>query len=221
MALNANDIPINSTPREILEAGTYPARIVQIVDLGVQPQRAYEGKEKPDCRELLVTYEFLDEFMKDEDGEEIKDKPRWLSETMRLYNLSQDKATSTKRYLALDPNMECKGNWADLIGLPVDLTIVHNPNKKTGVVYENVGHVSAMRAKAAQKASETVNPTVVFDYDAPDMEAYANLHDWIKKRMSTAVDFGSTLMAGENIPSAKKEDPKESPEEDLDDETPY
>lgn len=80
-----------------------------------------EGEEKAPKYELYVTYELSDEFLHDEDGEDILDKPRWLSESFSLHNLDADMAKSTKRYLALDPNMEHDGDWAQIAGTPVTL----------------------------------------------------------------------------------------------------
>ena len=104
MALNAKTASSGGGMNiEPLEPGTYPARLVQVVDLGVQAQRPYQGKEKDPVQEILLTYEFVDEFLKDEDGNEETDKPRWLSESMPLFNLSSERAKSTLRYNALDP----------------------------------------------------------------------------------------------------------------------
>ena len=80
--------------QELLEPGTYPVRVVQIIDLGVQPQRPFKGEQKPPVHQIQLTYEFVDEFLKDEDGNELEDKPRWLSESFPLYNLSSDRAKS-------------------------------------------------------------------------------------------------------------------------------
>ena len=87
---NAKEVPMgnNNNDRPDMEPGTYGARLVQILILGVQPQREFKGEAKPPKLEIMLTYEFNDEFMKDEDGEDILDKPRWLSETMPFNNLA-------------------------------------------------------------------------------------------------------------------------------------
>lgn len=79
MGLNAKKAAGGSdrVAQEVLEPGVYPARLVQLIDLGVQPQRPFQGKDKPPAQEIMITYEFTDEFLKDEDGNEIEDKPRW------------------------------------------------------------------------------------------------------------------------------------------------
>ena len=60
----------NRPPVELLEANNYPARVVQVIDLGLQAQRPYQGKDKPPAYEIMLTYELGTEFMRDED--EIK-----------------------------------------------------------------------------------------------------------------------------------------------------
>lgn len=229
MALNASKIKQESNFErpEPLEPGTYPARVVQILSLGLQPQPDYNGQEKPPKQELMVTYEFLDEFMKDkETGEELEDKPRWLSETFTMNSLESDLAKSTKRYFAIDPNKEYGGDWGQLAGSPVMVTIVQNESKKTGKIYENITGVSTMRSKEADKAPDLKNPPKVFDIDEPDMEVFGSLPQWIQDKMKDNLEFaGSALEAALNGSEKKeakedkqKEDQTETSSEEGDDE---
>ena len=73
MAINASKVKTasNRIEQPNLEPGPYPARLVQIIDLGLQPQRPYKGVEKPPAHELMVTYELSDAFMIDKDGNDI------------------------------------------------------------------------------------------------------------------------------------------------------
>ena len=104
MSLNGNK-PTNAKRVEqpLIEADVYPARLVQLIDLGLQAQRPYQGKDKPPVQEVMFTYELVDVFMVNEEGKEQEDKPRWVTETLPFYGLFADKATSTKRYKAFDP----------------------------------------------------------------------------------------------------------------------
>lgn len=195
MALNASKIVGGGNTERVeqdnLAAGVYKARIVQIIDYGIQPQRAYQGQSKPPAQTIGVTYELLDEFMKDEDGNDIEDKPRWISEDFPLHSLKADMAKSTKRYLALDPTQEHGGNWPDLIGMPCMVTVVNNPGKE-GKVYDNVGNVSAMRPRDAAAAPELVNDPKVFDLDAPDMEVFNKMPKWIQDKIKGNLQFKSS-----------------------------
>lgn len=96
MAFAAPTLASNKTPSAapLLEAGGYPARVCRIIDLGLQPGSA---KYPTPSLKLLVTFELLDEYMKEVDGEgkmvmvqdpdeddgimmakNLEDKPRWF-----------------------------------------------------------------------------------------------------------------------------------------------
>tara|TARA_R110002096_G_scaffold427705_1_gene638600 strand:+ start:113 stop:835 length:723 start_codon:yes stop_codon:yes gene_type:complete len=199
LALNAGKIKQKSNFErpEPLEPGTYPVRVVQILSLGLQPQRPYKGEEKDPKNELMVTYECLDEFMKDkETGEDLLDKPRWLSETFTINSIDSDLAKSTKRYLALDPEMKYGGDWAQLGGTPAMMTVVNNQGKgkHSDKVYENITGLSAMRAKEASKAPELKNPVKIFDIDNPDMKVFGSLPEWIQTKMKDNLEFGGSAL---------------------------
>jgi hypothetical protein len=194
MALNARKAKAPAGKKyPPLDPGTYPARLVQVLDLGLQAQLPYQGQEKPPANEIMLTYEFLDEFLKNDDGEEDTNKPRWYSETMPLHNLDVDKAKSTKRYFALDPKEEFEGDFTALLGKPCMVTLQHKENKKdVNNPYVNVSSVSAMRPKEAAKAPELVNPPKVFDLENPDMEIYLSLPQWLQEKIKKNLEFGGS-----------------------------
>lgn len=224
MGLNAKD-GIGGQSKlsfKLMEAGSAPARLVQIVDLGLQPD-VYQGVEQAPKRRLLYTYEFPYEFMLDEAGEEQKDKPRWLSEDMPFYSLGATKAKSTERYNAFDPNGIHDGDLEKCLGAPVMVTIVHNPgkNKNKGKVFENIAGVSAMQSKMAASLPPLVNTPKLFNLDEPDMEIFNSLPKFIQDKIVSNLEFaGSKLDALLNKGKAPTP-PKKSLEEELDDEAPY
>lgn len=199
MALNAKKIGGggqggNRVQQDNIEPGVYPCRLVQIIDLGLQPQRPYQGKDKAPAQEIMLTYELVDEFMKDEDGNELEDKPRWISETLPFHGLQADKAKSTQRYNALDPNGDLDGDLSKAIGFPVNITIVNNAVGEK--VYDNVASLSPMRPRDAEKCPELKNPTKVFDLDAPDLETFLKFPQWIQDKIKGNLNFaGSPLEA--------------------------
>ena len=226
MALNASKVKGGGVPQDKLEAGVYPCRLVQVLDMGLQTQRPYKGEPKQPAYEISLTYEFTDEFMKDEDGKDREDKPKWLSETMPLHNLNAERAKSTQRYLALDPTREFGGDFSQLLGTPCNVTVVINPGKgdNAGKVYENIGGLATMRAKDVDKLPELVNPTKLFDLDAPDMEVFNVLPDWVQEKIKGNLEFaGSPLAhllgdpAKDGIPGAQAS----VDEAELDDEQPF
>lgn len=207
MSLNAKSVPRGGggNKQPLLDIGTYPARVVRIIDLGLQNQRAFKGKEKPPAHEVNMTYELLDAFMVDEEGNEQEDKPRWVHETFPLHNLSADLAKSTKRYMALDPNMDFDGDFTKLIGVPCNVTIVHGQGKgqNAGKVYENIGSVTGMREKDAKRAPELVNEGFAFALDNPDLERFNSFPQWLQDKIKGNLEFGGSkleaLLAGKSV----------------------
>lgn len=239
MALNAKKAAGGNggkkrTPQPVLEAGTYPVRLVQVIDLGVQPQRPFKGEEKPPAHMIQVTYEFLDEFMVDEEGNEQEDKPRWLSEDFPLYNLKADKAKSTKRYYALDPNEDAEGDWTAILGSPANALVTsyqlkNGPN--AGDSRNKIQDLSTMRPRDAKKAPDLVNEAKFFSLDEPDMEVFLSLPEWLQEKIKSNLEYnGSALQAlvegdepkGKGKPQPKKEEAveeqTEAPEGDMDEE---
>jgi hypothetical protein len=200
MSLNAKKVAHsggNKGPAQApIDAGTYPIRVAQIIDLGLQPQRPYQGQEKPPAHEMMLTYELLDEFCLDEDGNEDTEKPRWLSETLPLRSLMAEKAKSTQRYYALDPNEDSDGDFTALAGVAANAAIVQNPGKgnNAGKIYNNIQALSSMRPKDAAKAEPLKKDAKVFVIDEPDLEVFNSLPDWLQGKIKDNLEYqGSAL----------------------------
>lgn len=199
-----------------IEPDVYPARIVQIIDLGLQAQRPYQGQDKKPANEIMLTYELVTEFMKDEEGKDIEDKPRWISETLPFYGLFADKAKSTKRYNVFDPENAFEGDFSKVIGVPINVTIVNN--KVGDKVYDNVANVAAMSSKKALACPDLVGAPKVFDLDTPDMEVFNKLPKWLQDKIKGNFNFkGSPL---EKALSGKPVENKPA-EEEATDNNPY
>jgi len=197
MALNARNMPRQQSGhrQEPMEAGTYPCRVVQVIDIGVQEQRPYKGTTKPPAPHVILTYEFLDEFCLDEEGEVQEDKPRWLSETLPLYSLEADLAKSTKRYYSLDPDEVFGGDFTLLIDATCMVTINQYEDKKNKGEFKNgISSVATMRPKEAAKAPALVNPPKVFVIDAPDLEVFKSLPDWLQDKIKKSLEFGGSAL---------------------------
>jgi len=174
----------------VLAAGNYPARVVQVIDLGLQNRPAWKGQEKPPCNQVWVTYELPTEFMLDEDGNEDDTRPRWVSEKMNLFSMSQENATSTKRLKGLDPNDTLDGDWSRAIGMPCTLTVVNKEYK--GNTYANVGGVTP--PMKGMIIPDLINEGKVFMLDEPDMEMFNDLPDFLKDMITANIEFkGSPL----------------------------
>jgi len=214
MALNANKVRSSGgnskfKPQAPIAVGTYPARLVSIIDLGVQPRRPWKGEVKDPIAMIRCTYELTTEFMKDEAGKDDETKPRWVSEDFPFYSLSADRAKSTQRYLALDPQQAAGGDWVQLLGAPVALTIVHNPSKNDStIVYSNIGATSPIMKGMA--VAELVNDPQTFDFDEPDMDVFNGLPDFLKDKIKGATNFkGSAVAQALGYVSEKEEAPED------------
>ena len=213
MSVNASKAEKFGAIRDPLAVGTYPGRLVLVVDLGIQAQRPWGDKPKPPAPMVLLTYEFVDEFMRDEDGEEQKDKPRWLSEDFVLHHPDAERAKSTLRYQGLDPRNEHEGDFEKLLGVPCHVSIVlgKGTGKNIGKIYENVAAVSPMREKEVEECPPLVSEALCFDLDAPDIETFFKLPDWIQKRIVEGLGFADTafgkevIKQGDNKPAEKAE----------------
>jgi len=197
------------TPQANLEAGTYPGRVVQLIDFGLQPQKPFMGKDKPPANELGVTYELLDEFMKDEAGKDIEDKPRWVSESFPVHPLFAENAKSTKRFKALDPNDEWEGDITKMLTMPLNVTIVNNVVGDK--VYDNVALTSAMRPKDAEKAPPLKNEPKFFDLDAPDLAVFNSFPKWIQDKIKSNLNFQGSPLQKLLGDAPAKEEKKEAP----------
>lgn len=210
MSFNAKTAPGGGPRTPPLERGLYPARLVQLVNLGLQP-RSYKGEDKEAMIELMLTYELCDEFLVDEDGEPDPGKPRWVSESFPLYNLGAEKAKSTERYKVLDPTGSADGDFSKLLGTPVMLNIVQNPSKKDPTkIYAKISGLAPVRAKDLEKLPELVNSPRLFDATDPDMEVWATLPDWVQTRIKENLEFaGSKLAASLGVAAAPKAEESE------------
>ena len=217
--MNASTIKATSSgpKQELIPRGMYRVRIAQVLDLGLQPRKAWKGVEKTNVHQLWVTYELTTEFMKDGDGKAIEDKPRWIKERMNLFSLDQENATSTKRMEGIDPEGELNGDWTQVGGRDCLLQIVHSKDKQ----YANIGSVSP--SMAGVEIAPLQNEAKIFNLDEPDMDIYNGLPDFLKEIISGNLEFrGSALeaaLAGKPASANVPNEPEAAVEDD--DDIPY
>lgn len=222
MSLNAKKVESTGGgfKQPALEAGTYPARLVQVIDLGVQKQRPYQGQEKDPIQEIYTTYELLDEFMVDEEGNVDETKPRWISERLPFHNLEVDRAKSTLRYLGIDPKVKHDGDWEKLINTPVMITISAKAGtgKHEGKTFNNIMSVAPMRAKEAENAEPLKNDSKFFVVEAPDVDVFMALPEWLQKVIKENENYKGSVL-NKKLANYKKEDDDKSEESNEPDES--
>ncbi len=199
MGLNANNVKAdkkNFVEQPPTKVGNHAARVVQVLDLGLQNQRPYKGEEKPPKHTISLTYELSHEFMVDEEGNAIENKPKWLSEEFPFNSLKAELAKSTKRYHAIDPEGQCGGDFTKMTSMPCTISLVHNPGKGqyAGRIFENIGNVTAPGGFPGYVQPELINAPKVFTLDDPDMEVFLSLPDFLQDKIKGNLEFkGSKL----------------------------
>lgn len=167
----------------VLEEGTYPAILVQVIDLGVQPQEDWKTKKpKPPAHKVLFTFELPTETV-EIDGE---DKPRWMSKDY-TYSFNEKAALSKVVQVLMKDKPKAKA-LDDLLGAACML---------------NVGHTASGNAKIAgivpkikgMTLPESTNNLIAFDLDNPDLNTFNNLHEWIQNKITSSINFNQTKLA--------------------------
>ena len=170
-------------------AGTYPARIAQIIDLGLQKD-SYQGEEsvKP---KLFITFELPTKKI-EIDGEM---KPRWIS---REYTKSTHEMSAlTSVIMAVCPDAS---SFEDLLGKPclIQTGLTSGGNDKIiSVAPEMEGMVTPPLA----------NGTVFYDLEHPSQAIYDNLPRFLQEKIDNRIVQGK--------PAAPSKDPFEGTDEDL------
>lgn len=213
----------NFVKQDAMEAGSYPARVVRVVDWGVQPPHPQDKFAKGPVHKISVTYEFGEEFIKDEDGNDVEDKPRWLAEQFPLRPLTSDLATSTARSKAIDVDNQFDGDWSQYLGLPCEPVIVVNDNG-----YNKIKGVNPLRKAKAAKLAPLVNDAFFFDLANPNKEDFEKLPKWEQAQICKNVNFkGSKLYdllggiavtweKGQKQEEKKADEPKQTEQEQVD-----
>lgn len=193
-----------------LEVANYLCRVAQVIDLGLHHKDVWDdatGKftkatDKAPVNMLMLTYEFTTEFMKDEAGNDVEDKPRWHSEDFAVHALDSDLATSTKRMKAFDPDFKkYGGDWTQIASQPCTVTVAHKKNGKA-----KIGNVSP--PMKGVPVPELKNPVKVFDLSDPDLDVFNSLPEWLRDRIKSNLEYSGSplesLLAG--LPAKVKED---------------
>lgn len=213
MPLNAGNIPApqraNRVPQEEIGIGNYMSRLVQIIDTGIQYKDVWDpatnsykkDTSSPPVQHIYTTYELLTEYMKDENGVELEDKPRWISEEWPLYSLEQDLATTTKRYNGIDPQHVHGGDWTQLGAAPCQVAVVH---KKSGKA--KIGGVAA--AIKGIPYPELKNEPKVYTIDMGENEIFGSLPPFLQERIKSALNWGGQAVAPQPAQAAPQAAPE-------------
>ena len=160
----------------LLDAGTYDARILSIVDLGMQPGSPQYPEPKP---KLEFRFELLDEFMVGEDGTVDETAPRVFNYEV-TYNedgYMDEKANIYKLISAIPSGFELE--LSEMVGLPVTVMIqkyMKKSGKNAGKEDNKVTSVLPMKAKTIATAGPLINKPLFFDLGEPDLAVWGKLY---------------------------------------------
>lgn len=167
-----------SKPVSQPDVGTHMARLVGIVDLGHQPGFEWQGKEVASAYKLRMTYELVNSEM--EDG-----RPHWVHEDVT--NSDNEKSTLAARVRTM------KGSFSNLtamLGSPCMVTLVEGKNGYVKI--DGQGGVGGV--PSGIPVAELRNPTFSFSLDAPDLEVYETLPEFIQNRIKENLDFSGSKL---------------------------
>ena len=192
----------NRVEQAILDVANYPARLVQVIDQGLQ-KNDFDA-DKVDHM-LRLTYELTGEFMKDKDGNDVEDKPRWISEEIKLIDLPvgmsvpdvyndqyRGKSKMVLRAKAFDPKGESEFDFSEMLGQPCLVFIGEKARKKDGVKYNVVGSVSS--PMKGMTTPDLVNEATLFTLDEPDADVFRSLPEFLQDIIKGNLEYrGSAL----------------------------
>jgi len=175
--LNGMGTPKTKSPR--IEEGTYMARIVAIIDLGLQAQTDWQtGEPSESKKRVLITWELPTERISitDEDGE-VEDLPRWISKEYTLSNYEQ--SNLMKLLSGLAPDIKDLQELLDRqCMISVGSTSGGNA-KVTGVVKPPMG----------MDVPPLENDSSYFDFDSPDEDLFKSQIGWIRQKVMDAENY--------------------------------
>ena len=170
-----------------MDAGTYAAVCVGIVDLGEQ----YSETFKKYNDKMLIIWEIPSQTV-EIDGE---NKPRWisrdfsasLSEKSNLYQtlVSWRGKAFTESELTEDENGFMQFSVLDMLGTGCFLQVI--VEEKDSGSYNRITSVISLPAGMTAPTTET--PLIVFDIDAWDDEAFKSLPGWIQDRIKKSTQY--------------------------------
>lgn len=193
---NVNDVKPQTnavkTSYPHLETGTYGARIVQVIGLGVQERPAYKGEAKPPAPFIRITfelpYETIDRQM--EDGS-IEKQPRWLSKEMVFSG--SDMSTCVKWLNKIDPSNSLGGDWANTIGKELQVYVTATQGKKDPTKYYNdVKDVLSVPKGMAIPDIYAPEKKMVFStrhVTDKTVEQFNSMPKWLQEKITGAIDF--------------------------------
>jgi hypothetical protein len=210
----------NTGDFEQLPAGSFIARCYKMHDIGTQTMK--DGKKS---RKVWIYFEILSELVRTEteDGEVIKMQDIRMNDG-RPFSIQQQYTLSVhpKSNLGQDIN-KWRGtpftkeelesfDITKLLGAWCRLDIVHNDSEDGTKTYANIEAI-----KYTTKKPAGVNPTSWWSVSEPDVDAFEDLPDWIKKKVEASEEWKKRRMDQDIVQVAKEKFPDGEEPVNIDD----
>ena len=161
-----------------VDDGTYPARIVQVVDFGIQPQTDWKTKEPVDSKpRVMITWEFATSRIELENDEGTTSLPRWTGKEYTVSN--SDMSNLMKLVGTLAPKAR---GLDELVNLPcmVQIGSTSGGNAKVEQVLKPI---EGMDVAPLEKSS------MFFDFDHPEEALFKELPIWQRRKIMEAENY--------------------------------
>ena len=180
MSFNPQQTQTKQFDYQLIEEGTYPARLARITELGVQ-----SDMYAPDGKPRVVFSFTLPTLSVDVDGE----AKQQMINTFPMNKSNNPDATVMKWAKALNSNAT---SWEDIIGKPC-MVQVDNYKNKEGELRHKISNV--IKPMAGIEIAEPDCDSYVFDFDDPDMEVWAKLSEFRQNQIKQALNFEGSKLA--------------------------
>jgi len=207
--LIASAKPKSSTPP--LEAGSYPARCVQVIDIGDQ-MNDLSGKLQ---REVMILFEIPSERI-NVNGE---DKPRIMKE---IYTLSLTDKANLRKALESWRGKQFTDEELDafdirkILNTTCILSVVEKTSKTSGNKYSKIGSISRCMKGIVVPPAES--PVFAFDLDEPDaLGTLETLPEWVQKYVKQGQTYKDMISNPKNFDDISSDDLPFGDEPPLDD----
>ncbi len=185
MALLAKKKTKSSVPP--LDADTYPAVCIGVVDLGEQHSEMYKNYQN----KVMFLFEICGETV-DVDGEA---KPRWLS---KEFTLSLSEKSNLAKTIASWTGVELTEDTYDvtqLIGKPA--MVVVTVKETDNGTFNDITVIASPPKKMKMPGAES--ETICFEIENWDDEVFAKLPEWIQNKIKKSTEYQTRLAPDEKI----------------------
>lgn len=172
---------------ELPEPGVYVARCYKMVDVGTQTTTGQYGTKEQ--RQVYIYWELLT----DDEGDEVKMEDGQLFSIFNSYTLSMNKKANLRKHLdswrgvKFTEEEAAEFDITKLLGTYCKLQITHSKSKDGEKTYANVDGIMVTK-----KRPEGVNELVAFSIEAPDMDVFNELPEWLQNKIEDAPEWSET-----------------------------